>query len=352
MDDAIQFHIDQAGFDKGLKCGTVNFFAGWVVNMNEKNPVDHVSFTVSNVLLGTLPINHDRPDLMNVYHTSLIGFWGAIMIPEEHLRSTLSVDAVASNGMHVHMKEYVLDDVVSLEEKEFTKRYNLPNGMLRQLVVSNIDPYLFIQRGKEGVELMKRLSRKHRINIDSFSNILDFGVGCGRIIRWWEDLSSRITFWGTDINEQLIRWCKENIPFGRFTVNNLHPPTQFEDNTFDLLYAFSIFTHLALNTQSEWLREFSRILAPQRYVIISVHGDADARLLSKESQERYLESGYVTISENAEGENMCATYQNKKISEQLFSEYFDVLDHVPAGRESTSKQDLYLLRKKREWDSK
>jgi hypothetical protein len=49
---------------------------------------------------------------------------------------------------------------------------------------------------------------------------------------------------------------------------------------------------------------------------------------------------------NAEGENMCAVYQNQSITEQLFGEDFEVVDFLPGARPSTSKQDLYLIRKR------
>ena len=344
--DIVQFNIDKAGFEKGLRAGAANFFAGWVINLTEDNPIDHVNFKVGDAVLGSLPIKHDRPDLLKVYQKSLLGFWGPVMIPEEYFRATLCIEAIAKNGMRFRLQDYVIEESVPVEEKRFREQNNLPADMLRLLVVSNIDPYLFVQKGNHGVELIRRLLDEHHIDIHSFRNILDFGVGCGRIIRWWEDLSTSISFWGTDINELLVRWCKENIRFGSFGVNSLNPPTSYENSKFDFLYALSVFTHLALKTQSEWLAEFARILGPERFALISVHGDKDARSLSEESLLRYSRDGYLTMSENVEGENACATYQNRTVTEQVCSEWFDVMDFVPSGWSSTSNQDIYLLKKK------
>ena len=343
--DSIQFHIDQAGFENVLRSSTVNFFTGWVVNLNDTNPINHVRFNAGKAVLGTLPIKHDRPDLMKVFQKTLLGFWGAIMIPEEFHHSILRIEAVAKDGTTFFMKEYVVEETVPFQEMEFKKLHNVPDDMLRQLVVANIDPYTFIEQGKQGVELIKQILQKNGVEIDSFRNILDFGVGCGRIMRWWEGTSSRISLWGTDINEKLIDWCKQNIRFAKFTVNPLHPPTGFESNQFDFLYAFSVFTHLGFQTQTEWICELSRILGPKGYALISVHGDSDARQLSKESREEYERQGFIVMSDHFEGENMCAVYQNRAVSEQLFSKYFDVIDYLPAALRATSSQDLFLLKK-------
>jgi len=268
------------------------------------------------------------------------------MIPEEYFHATLRIEAIGKDGMHFKLQDYVVADIVPVEERRFREQNNLPDDMLRLLVVSNIDPYIFVKKGKNGVDLIRQLLDKHHIDIHSFKNVLDFGVGCGRIIRWWEDLSPSISFWGTDINELLVRWCKENIQFGSFGVNSLNPPTRYENGVFDFLYAFSVFTHLALNTQSDWLEKFGRILAPQGYALISVHGDIDARSLSGESLHQYTRDGYLTMSVNVEGENACATYQNRTVTQALCSERFHVIDFVPSGWSSTSNQDIYLLKKK------
>ncbi|HVQ36399.1 MAG TPA: class I SAM-dependent methyltransferase, partial [Pyrinomonadaceae bacterium] len=131
-----------------------------------------------------------------------------------------------------------------------------------------------------------------------------------------------------------------------FSVNPLQPPTLYEESQFDLVYAFSVFTHLTSETQRGWLREFSRIIAPDKYLMISVHGDFHAKLLPPELYDVYVRDGYAVTSESAEGENICASYQNREYCEELFSKDFQVLDYLPSALTSCGKQDLYLLKKK------
>ncbi len=71
-----------------------------------------------------------------------------------------------------------------------------------------------------------------RVQLGSKSRVLDFGCGCGRVITYFHDSQ----LYGTDIDEQAIAWCKENLAeLGSFTVNGEWPPLSFEDGFFDLI---------------------------------------------------------------------------------------------------------------------
>lgn len=181
--------------------------------------------------------------------------------------------------------------------------------------------------------------------------MLDFGVGCGRVIRWWKPLAGKVRFHGTDINEELVAWCRTNLDFGTYSVNSLLPPTELGDSKFDLLYAFSVFTHLTLETQESWLSEFRRILRPRGIALVSVHGDAHAKKLIPslhEQYEQYLARGECVVSKDVEGDNLCATYQNRQRTEALFGKYFDVLDYMPEALTACGGQDLFVLRSKKQ----
>jgi len=346
MNDNIHFHIDLPEDGKGPRCGSANIFSGWVANTDDSNPIESVQFVVKANQLGTLQVKQERPDLMKMFGKSMLGFIGAIMIPEDCKNSTLEIVAVGKNGTRDVVASYLLNLSVQADEVEFKKRERIPDDMLRHLVVQNLDPHLFLEHGKRGVEVIKDVLAKNSIEYRSFQTILDFGVGCGRIMRWWEKDAGTIAFWGTDINEELIAWCRENLPFARFSLNALSPPMQFDNESIDFLYAFSVFTHLGLDTQKKWLPEFGRVLTPGGTALISVHGDEDARSLDEGERRLYTNNGFLMRTMNAEGENMCAVYQNQSITEQLFGEDFEVVDFLPGARPSTSKQDLYLIRKR------
>jgi SAM-dependent methyltransferase len=92
--------------------------------------------------------------------------------------------------------------------------------------------------------------------------ILDFGSGWGRVYRvLMRDVpSTHLT--GADPDPGCIGICMTAMPFGRFIGIPPRPPYQFRDHEFDLIYAYSVFTHLAQDTFEIILDEFARILKP------------------------------------------------------------------------------------------
>lgn len=342
----VRHGIDVVGFENRLRCGTINFFDGWAANIDSENPIIHILFRVGSDKLGQLPIQKDRPDLEKSFHNKKLGFSGIINIPSEYLDKNLIVEAIAKDGRSVIIDTYFIKECLSDEEILFRKANKLPEDVLLNLVVQNIDPIKFLELGKSGVSVIVKILGDHQISMKELHNILDFGVGCGRVMRWWREWSDTVQFWGTDINPLLIDWCKKNIDFGNYFINSLHPPTKFRDSQFDLIYAFSVFTHLSFVTQTEWLEEFSRILSLNKYLLVSVHGDLLAKYLPQNAFQEYLKSGCYIMTQDVEGQNMCASYQNREFSEKLFSKNLIILDYLPGALTACGVQDLYLLQKK------
>ena len=342
----IHFGIDHVGFDNKLRCGTVNFFDGWVANSETNNPIKSVCFFVDDTQIGNIPIKVERPDLKKSFNESLLGFYGICDIPEACLNKTLMLYALAEDGSSYFMQSYELMNTLSQEEKDFRINNALPDDILMHLVVHMVDPKSFLEEGRAGVEMIRSILTQNGVDFLSMKHVLDFGVGCGRVFRWWREESDTIKFWGCDINPTLVNWCIHNLSFGNYSVNTLKPPTIYNSLQFDLIYLFSVFTHLTIETQKEWLKEFSRILIPGGLVLISVHGDFHAKRLPEYSKENYARNGYCVLTENAEGENLCASYQGREFCETLFSEDFEILEYYPGVFKTCGYQDLYCLRKK------
>jgi SAM-dependent methyltransferase len=111
-------------------------------------------------------------------------------------------------------------------------------------------------------KIVKEQYEKYKGDISSANNILDFGCGWGRIIRFFiKDIPSA-KIWGCDPEEEMIKICKEQNVYCNFECINPYPPTSFQDSSFDLIYSYSVFSHLSEDLHFRILQEITRILRP------------------------------------------------------------------------------------------
>lgn len=98
---------------------------------------------------------------------------------------------------------------------------------------------------------------------------LDFGGATGRVSRHATRDPDR-EVWLCDINVNWIAWVDQffNRPIHAFQ-NRIQPFLPIEDHYFDLISAFSVFTHLDQD-EIPWLLELRRILRPGGYLYATV----------------------------------------------------------------------------------
>jgi SAM-dependent methyltransferase len=103
--------------------------------------------------------------------------------------------------------------------------------------------------------------------------VLDFGCGAGRVLRHFDAEAERTeAFSGCDVHPASIEWLDEHLcpPFQVFR-NDADPPLPLADASVDLVYAFSVFSHLT-TTASAWLLELRRILRPDGILLVTFQG--------------------------------------------------------------------------------
>ena len=133
----------------------------------------------------------------------------------------------------------------------------MPPASLRFRVAGTADIEQFLQGGELAAQTVRELLAAGGRPIEKCRAILDFGCGCGRVLRWWKDLE-HTEILATDLQPDLTAWCRECLPFVSAAVNLAAPPTSFADERFDAVYAFSVFTHIPADSQWNWLLEFRR----------------------------------------------------------------------------------------------
>jgi SAM-dependent methyltransferase len=118
-----------------------------------------------------------------------------------------------------------------------------------------------------------------------FSEVLDFGCGCGRNARRLLQQTARPRrYVGFDLHPGMIKWCKQEItsraPEFTFHHHNVYnrsfnpgllKPRQrkmpADDQSFSLVIAHSVFTHTTQAQTEHYLREAARVLRPDGLLI-------------------------------------------------------------------------------------
>lgn len=211
---------------------------------------------------------------------------------------------------------------------------NLPPAELRYRVSSSPDAQNFINIGKKCATDIQSAVRKVGHDLAEFERILDFGCGCGRTLVHLKDLAPQAQFDGTDIDEGAIAWCKEHLRFARFSVGDASPPTDYAPDSFDFIYAISVFTHLDEDYQFRWLEELRRIAKQGGVLLLTV----DSSLVGEKEfvfQRSYEDGLFPAWYQNA--------FHSKDYVVDNFGRYFEVMGYFSKGM--NEHQDVVMLRK-------
>ena len=173
--------------------------------------------------------------------------------------------------------------------------------------------------------------------LSTFRDVLDFGCGSGRVLRWFGDIKDHTSLVGVDINEDAIDWCQKNIPFGNFVAGPYLPPLPFPDQSFGLIYGISVFTHLNKDYEAAWLAELKRLIRPDGLLLLTFHGsDKARRSLSTADYVRFKISGFLfKVSSGASVDGLPDFYQvafhSGRYIEDTWGQYFHPRRYIAHG---------------------
>ena len=173
-------------------------------------------------------------------------------------------------------------------------------------------------------------------------SVLDFGCGSGRVLRHFTEAAGSCDFWACDIDERSIDWIDEQLapPFKPYVCAE-QPPLPHESGSLDLIYAVSVFSHLAPNW-AEWACELQRVLRTGGLLIVSILGRGDwpdgvAGQRGVPFEEERIGMHVEHFGSRFEDSWGPAVY----VSEWWFREHwgraFDVLRYCPHGFAGTSE---------------
>ncbi|MHC4515471.1 MAG: class I SAM-dependent methyltransferase [Planctomycetota bacterium] len=107
--------------------------------------------------------------------------------------------------------------------------------------------------------------------ITAVESVLDFGSGCGRLLRRFPMGLPDVACHGADVRAAAVDWCRANLP-GTYLHNDTRPPLDLPTDSMDLVISLSVFSHLKRESNLAWIAELSRVTKPDGLLIVSTHG--------------------------------------------------------------------------------
>lgn len=114
--------------------------------------------------------------------------------------------------------------------------------------------------------------------------VYDLGSGAGRALRWFQRIEG-VNCIGSDVLERAVSWCDSHLD-GRYFVNEQRPPLPLEDDSCDLVYALSIFSHFGEEAAELWMAELARVCRPDGLIVVTTHGAFTLGVLLESEEHR------------------------------------------------------------------
>ena len=181
-------------------------------------------------------------------------------------------------GALTGLRQLGLDDfgevLLSMPDPEYPKLSRLLPGMASDEVQRN-------WTGNHGVALLNQTTAFVRALSDNYARVtgqqledatvLDFGCGYGRIARLLYYFIDEENFFGVDPWDQAIELCKESGLSTNFGISDYLPTfLPVGETKFDLIYAFSVFTHLSRKAMTTSLNTLRKYMADDGLLAITI----------------------------------------------------------------------------------
>jgi len=258
----------------------------------------------------------------------MLSYSDDIVAAAEEIAKTSDIDEVLGK-----LRQLCLDDFAEL-------LLELPSLRLPNL--SSVLPRMASEEvqknwtGDSGTALLGQTASFVRLMADNCQNflghgmndrtILDFGCGYGRIIRLMYYYSSPARIWGLDPWERAIELCRADGVLGQLAVSDYLPKAiPVGDTSFDLIYSFSVFTHLSERTAILVLSTLRRYIAPDGLFVMTIRpkeyweqldpGVAAGSLINREELiARHKTNGFAFVPHTREAIDGEVTYGDTSLS--------------------------------------
>ena len=200
-----------------------------------------------------------------------------------------------------------------------------------------------------GRDIFRALQNASPKPLCEFTNILDFGVGSGRLARMFKGYTGH--YHGADVDHELLNWTAGALPWVKPLPTFARAKLPCADQQFDCVISVSVFTHMNEEDSRFYLRELQRVSRPNATLLLTVHGrraseramqqaniadmlaiprgDIAAASLSMEAGGFHFtkKSGHLTTDQYEYG----ISFTSEPYIRKEWSEFFDVTEVVPGA---------------------
>jgi ubiquinone/menaquinone biosynthesis C-methylase UbiE len=163
---------------------------------------------------------------------------------------------------------------------------------------------------------------------------LDFGCGLGRVMTQLERRSPRSELVGFDIDPMMLKWCGLLMEGSRARL--VFSTLDLPDESFDLIIAISVFTHLDRTTDF-WLAEIQRLLRPEGRAFLTYQDETLFAEMAERQQMPGVALGttlterHIVAEGSPEGGAAMGTFYSTAYWERIVSRFFVVRRTKPRG---------------------
>lgn len=164
--------------------------------------------------------------------------------------------------------------------------YPFPDFQRLGIYTGDGNPIYSLAGGFYSAVSISRLASEHGLPIENAKRVLDFGCGTSRILRYFQEFLPVPHYFGTEVFGENVDWGRVAFPRVTYIHQSRLPPLIIDDEYFDLIYAYSIFSHFDEPTHKAWLEELEKKLAPGGLMIVTIQSDVLLKRVATESELR------------------------------------------------------------------
>jgi len=147
--------------------------------------------------------------------------------------------------------------------------------------------------GYEVYTMIDAAARKHNGKaMHEHNSFLDFGCGAGRILQYIPEGSLRA---GCDVNAPIVDFASQQFLSTDIYRNEFQPPLKWNADSFDMVYSFSVFSHLRLEDEKRWLKELRALGVPDVCILSRSTGTGLSRQRCHQPNKRRIANAALFI---------------------------------------------------------